>query len=152
LTYALGHDLASVRMYSSWAALWEGWTKNWYLGSNRNLSAMVQLVVLVLLVLTLPWVEWVRWGGKAFFTPLSPLEWLCLGIAGVSLLLHYRLRQLVQQLSALPTRYWWLTGLGGLLMAAIAIASMIKTETGWGWTWRGRSLQLPVTDDRPTVG
>jgi hypothetical protein len=40
-------------------------------------------------------------------------------------------------------RYWYLGWLGGILIAGIAITSIIKTETGWGWTWRGRSLALP---------
>jgi hypothetical protein len=37
---------------------------------------------------------------------------------------------------------------GGVLVAAIAIVSIIKTETGWGWTWRGRALQLPNAEFR----
>ncbi len=37
-------------------------------------------------------------------------------------------------------KYGALTFVGGILVGAIAIASMIKTETGWGWTWRGRAL------------
>jgi hypothetical protein len=40
----------------------------------------------------------------------------------------------------LPLRHWWLAGLGGLVIAAIAPVSIWKTRTGRGWTWRGRSL------------
>ena len=36
--------------------------------------------------------------------------------------------------------YWWLSGVGGIIVAALALTSIVKTETGWGWTWRGRSL------------
>jgi len=55
---------------------------------------------------------------------------------------HYNLRRLDGEISDCPTKYWWLGGLGGALVAAIAIGSAIKTEIGWGWTWRGRSLQF----------
>jgi hypothetical protein len=51
----------------------------------------------------------------------------------------------------LPVRYWGLSWLGGLLVAAIAIASIIKTETGWGWTWRGRSLALTNAKTTPST-
>jgi len=44
-----------------------------------------------------------------------------------------------QRVDARP-KYWWLMGLGGALVLAIALTSIVKTETGWGWTWRGRSL------------
>ena len=40
-----------------------------------------------------------------------------------------------------PIRYWWLSWLGALLIAAIVPASVWKTTTGRGWTWRGRQLE-----------
>ncbi|WP_223300704.1 hypothetical protein [Oscillatoria nigro-viridis] len=52
------------------------------------------------------------------------------------------MRRLGAEISDCPTKYWWLGGLGGALMAAMAIGSAIKTETSWGWTWRGRTLQI----------
>ncbi|MEY4841160.1 MAG: hypothetical protein RLZZ374_2068, partial [Cyanobacteriota bacterium] len=36
LLYQLGVDLVRLRMYLDLASLWEGWTKNWYLGVDRN--------------------------------------------------------------------------------------------------------------------
>jgi hypothetical protein len=59
---------------------------------------------------------------------------VCLG-------LQYYLRSRLAQALYCPTKYWWLQGLGGVLVAVMAIASVIKAETGWGWTWRGRSLK-----------
>jgi len=41
------------------------------------------------------------------------------------------LRRLDAEISDCPTKYWWLGGLGGALVAAIAIGSAIKTEIGW---------------------
>jgi hypothetical protein len=69
-------------------------------------------------------------------------------LALVAIGLQYDLRRSIERVTAMPPRYWWLTGVGGVLVAAIAIVSIIKTETGWGWTWRGRALQLPNAEFR----
>jgi hypothetical protein len=42
---------------------------------------------------------------------------------------------------ATPLNWWWLAGIGGLVIGAIAPVSVWKTLSGRGWTWRGRSLQ-----------
>jgi hypothetical protein len=55
--------------------------------------------------------------------------------------MNYIIRRIGTPASGITPRYWWLTGLGGLFVAAIGLASVLKTETGWGWTWRGRSLK-----------
>ena len=41
-----------------------------------------------------------------------------------------------------PLNWWWLAGLGGLLIGAMAPVSVFKTLSGRGWTWRGRSLHM----------
>jgi glycosyltransferase involved in cell wall biosynthesis len=141
--YALGKEIARVRMYRNWGELWEGWTKNWHLGSRRNLRQTLYSAIATFWVCTIPWLSLAIVVAKSFFLPLSWVDYGTLVITIAVILLQFRFRQLLFQLSALPTRYWWLTGLGGLLASAIALASIIKTETGWGWTWRGRSLKLP---------
>ena len=71
-----------------------------------------------------------------------PITWLTICLSVIVIWHHYTLRRLGAQISDCSTKYWWLGGLGGALIAAIAIGSAIKTETGWGWTWRGRALQI----------
>lgn len=141
LKYAVGHDLAAVQMYRSSAALWEGWTKNWYLGSRRNLSVTLYTAAIVMWTCTAPGLGLLWLVGIGFYSGLNLISGLAIGLAVVSLVLHYFLRCDVERLAAIPTRFWWLTGVGGVFVAAIALASIIKTETGWGWTWRGRSLK-----------
>lgn len=142
LKYALGPNRVSVRMYSSWAAIWEGWTKNWYLGSRRNLSLTLYSAIITVWICTLPWLGLIALTIQAITVGLNWVGWLALGMALVVILFQYRLRQSLYELVGIPPRYWWLTGIGGLLFATIALASIIKTETGWGWTWRGRSLKF----------
>ncbi|MCY7320684.1 MAG: glycosyltransferase family 2 protein [Phormidesmis sp. CAN_BIN36] len=139
LWYGLGHDMADVRMYRSIGALWEGWTKNWYVGSNRNLKATLYTAFVTLLIFTVPWLG-LTIALINLFRSFNGWDLSLLVLALIAIVLQYDLRRLTQKFSNIPPRYWWLSGLGGVLVSAIAIASIIKTETGWGWTWRGRNL------------
>lgn len=143
LYYAVGANLASVRMYRSLAAVWEGWTKNWHLGSRRNLSTSLFSAAIMLWVCVLPWFGLVTLLYQGATVGLTLINGLAIAIALTAIAMQYRIRCSIEQVAAIPPRYWWLTGVGGLLVAAITLVSIIKTETGWGWTWRGRSLQLP---------
>lgn len=143
LELLLASDFVTVRMYRSFAALWEGWTKNLYLGTQRNLTAVSIFAVTMLLFYLVPWLGLAVVLYHAARGALALVDLLLAGSAIAAILLHYDIRQSGSRVSAIPTTYWWLSGVGGALVAAIAIASIIKTETGWGWTWRGRSLQLP---------
>jgi cellulose synthase/poly-beta-1,6-N-acetylglucosamine synthase-like glycosyltransferase len=140
LKYLLGNKMADVRMYRSWGALWEGWTKNFFMGSHRNFKGMIQLIVVMLLVYVVPWIGLGVAISQAFIAAnILTIVVLVLSLLGITL--HYRLRQILAQ-SSMPPRYWWLSGVGGVAVIAITIGSIIKTETGWGWTWRGRSLKV----------
>lgn len=141
LRYLLGSELAAVRMYRSWNALWEGWTKNLYVGSGRNLGGMLSFIALILLVCTVSWVVLAVLLVKLFWVGLSLLEGTAIALSIIIIGLQYDVRRRSATVSQIPPRYWWLTGVGGVLVGAIALGSIIKTETGWGWTWRGRSLK-----------
>ncbi len=140
LRYVLGSELAEVRMYRSWGALWEGWTKNWYIGSNRDLQLTLYMAAAILLVCTFPWLGLGILIVKGLVISLNLVDVSAIALALIAIFLQYDLRRLGERICHIPTRYWWLTGVGGVLVAAIVIASIIKTETGWGWTWRGRNL------------
>ena len=131
--------------------LWEGWTKNLHMGSQRNVSATLLIAVIAVLVFVVPWFGIVLSGAVLLNLGLPEGGWFLIPLMGaLGLLIWESLlwrRQAV--ILAFPVRYWGLSWLGGLLVAAIAIASIIKTETGWGWTWRGRSLALPNAKTTP---
>lgn len=149
-----GSNLAFVRMYRSWSALWEGWTKNLYLGANRSWGMMIYMAAIMLFLYPIPWLALaiLLANGEVaniitnYQLPLTnyhlPITLLTISLAIIVIWQQYTLRDLGAQISDCSTKYWWLGGLGGTLIAAIAIGSAIKTETGWGWTWRGRALQI----------
>ena len=149
-----GSNLASVRMYRSWSALWEGWTKNLYLGANRSWGLMIYMAAIMFFLYPMPWLalgillangeiaNLITNHQLAITNYHLPITLLTICLSVIVIWQHYTLRRLGAQISDCPTKYWWLGGLGGTLIAAIAIGSAIKTETGWGWTWRGRTLQI----------
>ena len=144
--FAYFPDFGTLRMYQSFAGLWEGWTKNWHLGSRRNVKATVNSAVIAFLVFTVPWLGAIVGLGNFGSHVLghNVTIWSVLGaLVGIAAMVQqYWIRSQLERTVQLPRRYWWLSGLGGLVVAAIAIGSWIKTETGWGWTWRGRKLRL----------
>lgn len=139
-----GSNLASLRMYRSGAALWEGWTKNMYLGMQRNFFALMQLVLAMLLIYVIPWAGLAALLIKASFSGFSIWDGVTIVFCCLAIALHYDIRRTTETVSKLPTRYWWLAGMGGVAVIALAVASLIKTETGWGWTWRGRPLKASL--------
>ncbi|MEB3291560.1 MAG: glycosyltransferase family 2 protein [Synechococcales bacterium] len=140
LWLATAHDCGSLRMYRSFGALWEGWTKNWYLGTQCNPWVNLYSAVSIFAVFAAPWLV----AGLAivqFLIVPNQIGYginflLALGLLGIQYYIRY-LAEIKMQLSA---RYWWWMGLGGLITTLIPFVSWFKTETGWGWTWRGRSL------------
>jgi cellulose synthase/poly-beta-1,6-N-acetylglucosamine synthase-like glycosyltransferase len=145
LYYTIALELVQVRMYQSFGALWEGWTKNYYMGSQRNLGSTLYSALVVTLVFVMPWLSSVLFLLFLGLANLSPLVWIMGILAVLGIGLQYRFRLDLAQRFNQPPRYWWLSWLGGIIVAAIAIVSIIKTETGWGWTWRGRSLAVKLS-------
>ena len=142
-----GSNLASVRMYRSWSALWEGWTKNLYLGANRSWGMMIYMAAIMFFLYPMPWLALgILLANGEIANIITnhqlPITLLTMCLCAIVIWQQYNLRSLGAQISDCSTKYWWLGGLGGALVAAIAIGSAIKTETGWGWTWRGRALQI----------
>lgn len=138
LRYLVGTELVDLRMYRNLAALWEGWTKNWFLGLDRSLVKACGSALVVLLLFAGPWALALLAIGTslAVGTPHWPL--LLPAAAGIALLWAQALWRWGR--FGLQPRHWWLSWLGALLIAAIVPASIWKTSTGRGWTWRGRSL------------
>ena len=138
LRYVIGLDVARVRMYRSFGDLWEGWTKNFHLAGGRNVFLTVASAAAVALIFVVPWVG-VLMGGVGVWMRQPWAGWFAL-LAGLAVAVQLWGRIMSARIVAQPPRYVWLGWLGGGIISAICLVSMIKTETGWGWTWRGRSL------------
>ena len=156
LRYLLALDGLELRMYSDFASLWEGWTKNWLLGLDGDAARALAASSVVLLMFSGPWllaaVAALLAAGLAPMG-LAPVGFalvglpgqrlvllaaLALGLAGIGLQLVLRLW--IRRQFQLPISFWWLMGAGGLVVAAIGPVSVWRTLSGRGWTWKGRSL------------
>jgi chlorobactene glucosyltransferase len=140
LLIANGWEVASTRMYTTFAEIWEGWTKNIYLGMQGKLGlltfgAFVGLLgALVLPVWLLLGIFWILVGGgtAAWVVTLQALlAW--------AFLLYYRVR--AADAFEIPRWYALTLPLGSLMMTAMMFASTYKVLSGQGVSWRGRTYK-----------
>ena len=147
LRYLLALDQVTLQMYPTFQALWEGWSKNWFLGLDRDVFKALGAGALVVQLFAVPWLLLpfaLLLAGQQLLSPLlaTPfLSWAPLAVALTGIGLQLAIRLWSRRRFGLPLDWWWLAWLGALVIGAIAPVSVLKTLTGRGWTWRGRSLQ-----------
>lgn len=141
LSYRLGLDAVRLRMYRDLPSLWEGWTKNWFIGLDRSVLKSLGAAAVVLQMFTLPWL---LLPSAVVLLRVNPdhavLWWSTLVLSGLALVQHWLLRLWNFKRFDLPLRFWWLMGAGGVLVGLIGPVSVWRTLTGRGWTWKGRAL------------
>ena len=141
LRYVLGIDAVDLQMYDNFQALWEGWSKNWFLGLDRSISKSLGAGGVVLLMFTLPWLLLPASLTMACLSSQDQILWLSdAGLGLVAILMQLSVRLWTRANFLVPLRHWWLMGVGGVIIGLIAPTSVWKSLTGRGWTWKGRSL------------
>ena len=143
LVVADGMQVVSTRMYTSLETMWEGWTKNIYLGL-RDHPAMLLLgafgaTLALIAALFLPvWpllgLNWYLKGG----------EWMALSVIAESILVWgYLLYMRMKVASKMQISAWYAltTPLGAGVFASMMLTSAWKVLSGQGVTWRGRNYR-----------
>jgi len=142
LILADGRKVARTRMYTSLAEMWEGWTKNIYLGLQDMLwlllfGAVLGLVVSILLPFwLLGGLVWLTTGGgvaAAVVTVEASLLWIYL--------IYKRLRAC--RAFSIPGGYALTFPLGALIFTAMMAASAFNVVSGRGVLWKGRRYRQP---------
>ena len=140
LIVANGYAVARTRMYTSLPEMWEGWTKNIYLGlSDRpslallgTFGAFLSLVAaLILPIWPLLGLVWYLQGGG----------WLAQAVIFESLFLWaVVIRARARVASGMGISPWYALSLplGAGVFAAMMVASTWKVVSGQGVTWKGR--------------
>ena len=140
LIVADGMKIARTRMYTSLPEMWEGWTKNIYLGLHDQPSMLVLGVFGGFIALV-----------TAFFLPIWPLigiiwyfqsgGWMAAAVIIKSILLWsvliYERAKVARKLEISPW-YAFTIPLGAGVFAAMMLASTWKVVSGKGVTWKGR--------------
>jgi hypothetical protein len=141
LIVADGMKVAKTRMYTSLPEIWQGWTKNIYLGLRDQTGLLWLGVFGAFLALT-----------TAIFLPLWPVlgiigyikngSWISLAIVGESFLFWAYLiytRAKVASNMKISTWYSLTTPLGAGVFGAMMLTSAWKVLSGKGVSWRGRT-------------
>lgn len=129
LYFASGGGIVQTRMYRSFRAMWEGWTKNLYplVGSKSAiLFEFIELIVILGIALALSDRE------------LDGLSWLILGSSACMLVLPFAYYVAFLRRSRLPVSLIQYYVPGACLYWAALIASWWKTTHG-AVTWKGRA-------------
>ena len=143
LVLADGKLLIRTRMYTSLSAMWEGWTKNIYLGlRDRPLMLLLgafgaTLAVIAALFLPL-------WPAFALGWYFNGGGWLAMGVTIESLMiwgaLLYARADAARRMN-ISAWYSLTTPLGAGIFAAMMLASAWKVISGQGVMWRGRTYR-----------
>lgn len=143
LIVADGMQVARTRMYTSLAEMWEGWTKNIYLGLREQIGLIVLgafgALVTVIAALVLP-----LWPLLGLLWLLRSGGWIAIVIILEALILWGVLiyvRAMVAQDMNIPRWYALTTPLGAAIFAAMMFTSTWKVISGQGVTWRGRKYK-----------
>ncbi len=140
LIVADGRQVASTRMYTSLAEMWEGWTKNIFFGLRGRKSLLVLgafgafLALAAALLLPL-WslaglIWWSAGGGSEALIVLAEAGLLW------AYLIFWRVR--ASRSMGISGWYALTTPLGAGIFAAMMLASTWKVLSGRGVTWKGR--------------
>ena len=132
LRLADGTDLATTRMYTTPAGLWEGWTKNLHVGSRLMPYMALPGMAYLLATIIAPWVllsSARRMGTQAWRARLAAMLIMALGLAQ---------RVAVNRSLRVPAGYALTQPLGVIAFVTLMTASQLKVRTGTGVTWKGR--------------
>ncbi len=143
LILADGMQVMSTRMYTSFAGIWEGWTKNIYLGLSVHpwllvLGAFGALLGILAAVFLPLWIAfgfiWLGNGGGVFACGVA-IE----ALGAASYLIYMRVR--ASNYFHIPVWYAFTTPIGAGIFSAMILASAWKVLSGQGVTWRGRKYK-----------
>jgi chlorobactene glucosyltransferase len=137
LVVADGRKVATTRMYTSLAEMWEGWTKNIYLGL-RDRPGLLLFGVFIGLVVSIVLPVWLV-GGLAW---LALFGGLTSGVVATEaiVLWGYLLWKRLQacRAFAMAGTYAFTFPLGAIIFTGMMVASAYDVLSGRGVIWKGR--------------
>ena len=140
LIVADGMKLASTRMYTSLPEMWEGWTKNIYLGL-RDQAGLLWLGVFGAFLAIMAAIALPIWPLLGLLWYSNGGEWLALGVVIESFAMWAYLifvRARIARNMKISTWYALTTSLGAGVFGAMMLTSAWKVISRTGITWKGR--------------
>lgn len=140
LVLADGRAVANTRMYTNLAEIWEGWTKNIYLGMRDRLGLLAVGALSGLMGALVP----LLWpAGAAIWLALEPGWAPAVALAEAGLLWAYLLYFRAQAARAfhISPLYAFTLPLGSLLFTGMMFTSAFNVLSGRGVRWKGRQYR-----------
>ena len=140
LVVANGYAVARTRMYTSLSEMWEGWTKNIYLGL-RDRPSLIALGAVGAFLALFAAVILPLWPVLGVFWYVRGGGWLALTVVAESLILWMIViyaRARVALAMEISPWYAFTLPLGSAVFAAMMMASTWKVLSGQGILWKGR--------------
>lgn len=137
LVLADGRNVARTRMYTSLPEMWEGWTKNIYLGLLDKLGLLLFGAILGLLVsFVLP--LWLM-GGLVWLVSAGGLTAVVVAVEALVLWVYLVWkRRLACRYFGIPGWYAFTFPLGAFIFTLMMLASAFNVISGRGVSWKGR--------------
>jgi len=130
LYVAEGRELMSTRMYTSLDEIWEGWSKNAYLGLEGRVWLLLVAVFFGIAGGIVPFI--------GFPAALHQRRWAEATLWGITLVTLLQNRDRAMREFNVPRWYALTLPVGALLCCGIAFSAWYKVVSGQGVTWKGR--------------
>jgi chlorobactene glucosyltransferase len=135
-----GIKIYQVRMYDSFKGLWEGWSKNLFLGMNKNYVNACGAITIIFLLMVFPFLAMVWW----LISHRGHLG-SGLGILSANLIIMWIYMRLQRYFKGnLPAAYGLSLPLGGAIVISLIINSIFRYHRGI--SWRGRNYLKTSVD------
>jgi chlorobactene glucosyltransferase len=142
LTYWEAVEHASLRMYETFGALWQGWTKNFYFGLGKSVLLAAFFVLAIAFYFLLPYValavfvaEMIGWGVSLPMVLLT-------AAAVATILCQTAVRRLFQRYYGVSPRHQWTEPLGFTIIVLLIVNSFYRYLVVGKVEWRGRSHRV----------
>ncbi len=133
----LGYEFLETRMYRSFREIWEGWSKNFFAGSNYRTGWFLFGALFVFFFLLLPYLVFTY----GVYLWLSSHDTLVLVLGFVMVLALTARVALFNYRWRYDARYSLAYPLAVAVFLAIMFNSMLGYTTGRGVTWKGRTYR-----------
>ncbi len=140
LNFSIAINDISLNMYRNLNSLIEGWSKNWFLGLEKNILKSLSASIFVFFLYSFPLILFLISLIKINFTDNTKIYLLTFLISFISIITYGLKRLIFKNKFNIPNNYWYLNSIGGFIVIYISFLSIYRTVTGNGWTWKGRNL------------
>jgi chlorobactene glucosyltransferase len=136
--YLFGTELISLWMYTDLKELWEGFSKNFFIGMERKVWLAVVLILLLCIVWVVPWLSVVTSLRYVWLEGWKGYGVVALTLSSAQCLLTVFHRWVLHRCVGLDNTYPYLQPLGVLVIVGIIINSTARVLLRKGVSWKGR--------------